>query len=150
MLYPNQRGIRIHRENIKNGNKEKFLAVKYENIVYAMNDLSNSAFKVYVYFITNKDNYVMGISPASINKVTGVCLETARKAIRELETKGYIVMSQHLKYHFFEVPHKEINCFGLEEEKNKWINVIENSEYKDYKPQKEISLNQDDKEEWFN
>ena len=149
MLYPNQRGIRIHREIVKSGTKEKYLLVKYDNLVYAMNDLSNSAFKVYVYFITNKDNYIMGISPAAINKVTGVCLETSRKAIRELETKGYIVMSQSLKYDFFEVPHKDVDRFGIEEDKNKWLNVIENSEYKDYKPP-ENHYNLDDKEDWFN
>jgi len=150
MLYPNQRGIRIHRENINSGTKEKFLAVKYDNLVYAMNDLTNSAFKVYIYFITNKDNYIMGISPAAINKVTGVCLETARKAIRELEIKGYIVLSQYLKYDFYEVPHKDIDSFGLEERKNEWINVIAKSEHKDYKPPEKYNLIYDDKEDWFN
>ena len=149
MLYPNQRGIRIHRETIKKDSKEPFLAVKSVNLFYAMRDLSNSAFKVYVYFIANKNNYVMGISPAAIRNQTGVCLETSRKAIRELEIKGYIVLSSFLKYDFYEVPHKDVERFGLEECRNEWLSVIEQSEYKDEKQKNRIDNIEDNNSNWF-
>ena len=148
MLYPNQRGIKIHREIIKKEYKEPFLTVKSSNLFYAMRDLSNSAFKVYIYFISNKNDYIMGISPAAINNETGVCVETARKAVKELEIKGYIVMSDYLKFQFYEVPHKNINGFGLEEKKNEWLEIIEKSDYKDTKQPIQLEK-EDEKEEWF-
>lgn len=104
MLYPNQRAITIHRETVKNA-KEPFLAVSNSNLFYAMNNLTNSAFKVYVYFLANKDKYQMGISPADIKNKTGVCIETARKAIKELELRKYIFLEEDFRYHFYERPY---------------------------------------------
>lgn len=52
-----------------------------------MRDLTNSAFKVYIYLLENKDNYIIGLSPADIYKNTGVCIDTVRRSICELESK---------------------------------------------------------------
>ena len=150
MLYPNQRGIKINREPIQKDSKESFLAVKSINLFYAMKDLSNSAFKVYLYFLANKNGYVMGISPAAIRNKTGVCLETSRKAIRELETKGYIVFSDNLRYSFYEVPHKDVSRFGLEERKEEYLSVIEQSKYKDIASRIAFNFEEDDYSDWFN
>ena len=145
MLYPNQRGITIHKELIQQGSKEPFLAVKNVSLFYAMKDLTNSAFKVYIYFLANRDKYRMGISPAAIKNQTGVCIETARKAIRELEIKGYIVYAGDMKYHFFEIPHKDEN-FGFECYREEFHKVFDQSQHKnDFK---EIDFN-DNEPEWL-
>lgn len=111
LLYPNQRLITIHRDPVPKGTKEPFLNINYANLQNAMKDLSNSAFKVYIYFVSNRDNYKMGVSPADIRDKTGVCLETVRKGIRELQNKGYIIYGDEYKYHFYEVQHFDKDNF---------------------------------------
>ena len=105
MLYPNQRLITIHRDAVSKGTKEPFLNIDCRNLQDAMKDLTNSAFKVYLYFVSNRDGFRMGVSPADIREKTGVCLETVRKGIRELQIKGYIIFEEDYKYHFYEVAH---------------------------------------------
>ena len=92
----------------------------------------------------------MGISPAAVRNQTGVCLETSRKAIREFETKGYIVFNDNLRYSFYEVPRKDIERFGLEERKTEYLSVLEQSELKDTLAKQNYEFKDDGDYKWFN
>ena len=53
VTYPNQRVVTVHREAIKSN----FLGIKNENWKAAARDLGAHAFKLYIYFASNADNY---------------------------------------------------------------------------------------------
>ena len=70
-----------------------------------MKNLSHTAFKVYVYFLFQKDGYSICYSPEYLHKAANMCKDTARKAIKELIEKGYIDENEK-GYEFYEYPKK--------------------------------------------
>lgn len=102
---PNQKIIRINREKVDKvaAQGRLYLIAYQDNLLYAMKDLSHTAFKVYMYFLFNKDNYSVAYSPEYIHKQANICKETARKAFKELQDKGYIIKSDR-GLDFYEYP----------------------------------------------
>ena len=102
---PNQKIIRVNREKVDKvaAQGRLYLIVYQDNLLYAMKDLSHTAFKVYMYFLFNKDNYSVAYSPEYIHKQANICKETARKAFKELQDKGYIIKSDR-GLDFYEYP----------------------------------------------
>ena len=92
---PNQKIIRVNREKVDKvaSNGRLYLIVYQDNLLAAMRNLSHTAFKVYVYLLFNKDGYSVAYSPEYIHKQANICKETARKAFKELQDKGYIISS---------------------------------------------------------
>lgn len=68
-----------------------------------MHELSNSAFKVYICLVSNQDGYRFALSPAAIKNQSGICIDTVRKCLRELESKGYITYVKENQYEFNEI-----------------------------------------------
>lgn len=114
---PNQKTVRINREKVDkvSGNGRLFLLAYQDNILEAMK-LSHTTFKVYIYFLFHKDGFNVAFSPEYIRKATNVCKETARKAFKELQEKGYIV-STHKGYEFFEYPRFSANLLPVGEKR---------------------------------
>ena len=115
---PNQKIIRVNREKVDKvaAQGRLYLIAYQDNLLYAMKDLSHTAFKVYMYFLFNKDNYSVAYSPEYIHKQANICKETARKAFKELQDKGYIIKSDR-GLDFYEYPKQAAKLFPIGEKR---------------------------------
>lgn len=106
--YANQNRVIIHKEKVPTGTgKERpFLLSFRDNLMEAMNDLSGTGFKVYIYLLCNSNNYTIDFSPAHISKEIGISKDSARSSLKEFERKGYLKVLGASKYDFFEVKDK--------------------------------------------
>ena len=132
--FPNQYSIVINREAVKtsSGKNRPYLIAYNDNLTTAMKKLSGTAFKVYIYLLSNKDNYKLEYSPQAIANEIGISKDSARKALKEFEVKRYIIPDrehpsslqfyeynsyveessnpndfQEIKYNYVPVKHKE-------------------------------------------
>lgn len=64
--------------------------------------LTPAAFKVYVCLLFNADGFKLRFSPENIRKMTGLCKDTIRKAMTQLELKGYLISIDWYRYIFRE------------------------------------------------
>ena len=104
--YGNKRQIKINREKVSNKDTGRlYLCAYQDNIQFAIQDLSASAFKCYLVFLMQKDKFVMDYSPEYIASIAKVCRDTARKAMRELQEKGYLIQIDEKHYDFYEWAH---------------------------------------------
>ena len=69
-----------------------------------MRDLSASAFKCYLTLVMNKDNFELDYSPEYISSVASICKDTARKSMKELCEKGYLIQVDNKNFNFYEYP----------------------------------------------
>ena len=97
---PNQRIIEIHREPL-GGN---FLGVNNENWKYAARVLGAQAFLLYIYFASNRQGFVLALSPQAIQKEIGMPPSTYRDQLKKLESLGFIERGEGNKLHFYEAP----------------------------------------------
>ena len=81
---------------------QPYLIAYQSNLEDAMKDLTASTFKVYIYLLCNKNNYSIEFSPEHISNVAGICKDSARRALNQLEQKGYLKQINEHKYIFRE------------------------------------------------
>ena len=91
ITYANQRTCEIIKTPCDNN--KPFLMINRDTLEDACKNLPNGAFKVYIYFVSNKPGFKMGISPQDIAEKCGISEDTARTAIKTLISKGYLVQS---------------------------------------------------------
>ena len=116
---PNQKIVHINRERVVKGSTASgrlYLIAYQDNISAAMKDLSNSAFKIYIYFLFHKDGYSIAYSPEYLRKAANICKDTVRKAFHELQEKGYIIESDR-GYEFYEYPKYSANIKPVGEQR---------------------------------
>lgn len=104
---PNQRIFTIRRDMPKQSkdNKRAYMVAYTDVIEEAGRNLSTvGAFKVYMYCITNQDNYRFGCSPQDIADKYGISLKTAKDGIDKLIENGYLVATGKNSYEFHERP----------------------------------------------
>ena len=104
---PNQNVVTIHREAAKSD----FLGIKNENWQEAARDLGAHALMLYLYLASNKNDYVLALSPAAIKKAIGMARSTYYDQLDKLIKKGYLVQTSGNGYEFYEVsqiPKEEI------------------------------------------
>ena len=108
MIYPNQRFIEIHKDPVEQSKATgRLYLIEYQdNILDACKDLSNSAFKVYIALILNKNGYKMDYSPECLHLLTGLCRATAKKALVELQVKNYIIQRDETHFDFYDYPRR--------------------------------------------
>lgn len=94
--YPNSKFITVKKEKVE----PPFIYASNKNVAFAMKDLSNSCFKVYICLIMNKDGYMATFSPANISSITGLHPDTVRKCFAELEMKKYILRVEGTEAHY--------------------------------------------------
>ena len=97
---PNQKIIHIHRAPLGSS----FLGINIDNVKNAARTLSASAFKLYIYLATNKDDFKLALSPAAIQRDIGMARSTFYDQCRVLESLGYLVKGKGNLYHFYENP----------------------------------------------
>lgn len=106
MFYPNQKEVVINREMVNKSSTRLFLCAYQDNISNAMKILTHTAFKVYICLLFNKDKFSVEFSPAYLSQVSGLCLDTIRKAFAEMEKKNFIVAANETRtlFNFYETP----------------------------------------------
>ena len=108
--YPNQKQVKVIRENVpKNTTNRAFLVAYQDNLKEAMLCLTPAAFKVYVCLLFNADGFKLRFSPENIRGMTGLCKDTIRKAMTQLEQRGYLKCIEYCKYVFKENPNLVID-----------------------------------------
>ena len=106
--HPNQSILKIIRNNVNTGTgKERpFLIAYQDTLKEAMTKLNGTAFKVYLFLLFNRDQFVLAYSPKYISKEIGICADSVRSAFRQLKAKGYIIINDKGKEIFYEVPRR--------------------------------------------
>ena len=97
---PNQRVITIHRAPLE-GN---FLGINNDNWKYAARVLGAQAFLLYIYFASNKPDFVLALSPKAIQKEIGMPPSTFRDQLTKLENFGFLEQGEGNRLNFYEVP----------------------------------------------
>ena len=109
--YPNQKMVQIHRDMPKQtkDNPRTFTAVYTDNIEAAATNLGtkHTAFKMYLYLLSNKDNYKFALSPQDFANKYGVSLKAAKDAVNDLIAAGYLVLREKKTFDFYETPHND-------------------------------------------
>ena len=102
---PNQRTVLVTRDMPK-GSKKPYMCAYCESIEAAARNLTPVAFKLYLYFISNQNNYREGFSTANFAQVYGCDVKSAKTAFHTLEEKGYLILDEGKKtsYTFYEKP----------------------------------------------
>ena len=78
--YANQKAIVINRTLPKKGERKKFLSAYYDSITLAARTLSGEvAFKLYLYLLSNQDQYIDNFSPANFSSDFGTSVDRTRK-----------------------------------------------------------------------
>lgn len=72
----------------------------------AMQNLTRSAFYLYMYFMQNQDGYVLHLSRSAAMKITSLSKSSYYLAFQELVDKHYIVECED-GYEFYECPQLE-------------------------------------------
>lgn len=93
VTYPNQKIITVFKEKCE----KDFLQIKNNNWKSASNILTYSAFKIYLYMASNKDEYTFALSYAAINEEIPMSRNTYDGAIKELIKNGYLSCSSEKK-----------------------------------------------------
>ena len=102
--FANQKTITIHKPKIVG----QFCQVPLECVYHAMVDLKDSAFKLWLYFASNADNYTFDFSFAHAAKCTGISESSRTRAMKELTEKGYLVDLGRNHYDFYLQPDIEL------------------------------------------
>lgn len=103
-FYENQNTIQIHRNLPQKGTTKPFLTVDTSIIFDAMNALTGTEFKTYMYLLCNANGFYLDFSPQHIGKTTGISRDSARSAFKTMEDKGYIVERKKGSYDFYDIP----------------------------------------------
>ena len=104
----NQKKITIQKEVVeKESGKNRPYMIAYVNTIEkAAQELKNSAFKVYIYLLTNQNQFYFGLSPQDISNRYGISIDAARDGIKTLIQKGYLsaVNDSETEYIFYDSP----------------------------------------------
>lgn len=86
-----------------------FSQINVRNMGLAMQDLTNSEFRVWCYFAKNAVGVELAISPAHAEEWGGISKSSFHKAFTTLKEKGYIVPKEGTTahYYFYERPEGE-------------------------------------------
>ena len=101
---PNQKVVHIHRAALNKDNG--FLGINNANWKSAARILGAQAFLLYIYLASNKDNFVLALSPAAIMTDIGMPRSTYHDQLRKLKSLGFLV-EENGSLHFYEVPKSE-------------------------------------------
>lgn len=93
-LFPNQHAIQIK----KTDPDKTFIMLNSNTLQNAAINLSAAAFKLWVYFAQNKNDFIFALSPQAIQNTFGMKEKQYRNALKELIKKHYIVQENIQKY----------------------------------------------------
>lgn len=112
---PNQRVIKTHKEKCGKDDKKYYTVINLKALAEAANNLSGSAFKMWIYLAKNQNNYKFALSKVDATSFCDFSKNTYYSAFAELEEKGYLIQGNCATYYdFYEVTKKK-----KEDKKNK-------------------------------
>lgn len=99
---PNQKTVQIHRSDLE----KNFLGINNDSWKAAARVLSGPAFKLYIYFASNKEGFNLALSPKAIQQDIAMPRSTFYDQLNILEGLGFLQKDNNKKnvYHFFERP----------------------------------------------
>lgn len=99
---PKQKIVKVNKEVC---NKQNLYAtINLEAMSKSAIDLDAGAFKLWVYFAKNQNNYEFALSSKDANETFGLKKKQYDNAVAELIEKGYLVQTEGLHFTFNEVP----------------------------------------------
>lgn len=126
--YPNQNTFLINKEDVKreSGKNRPYLTAYIDTIQTAAKNLTGNSFKLYIYLLSNVNNYTSAFSPKDVADRYGCSVDSAREAFKTLINKGYLTLIEgtKTKYIFRDVAvvtPKDITTF---------VNVLEKKQFK--------------------
>lgn len=91
---PNQKAFRVNKKREAIDRTDVRISDLFKrDILDASKDLKDTTFKLYIYFISNKDEYISGLSKVDVINKTGISESSYKRAMKELEEKGYLIYS---------------------------------------------------------
>lgn len=103
---PNQKNVKVNKVETKG---KIFAQMEMSALEEAARNLKAGAFKLWVYFAKNQNNYEFGLSSSDVLSTFGMKKDQYDGAIKELIDKGYLVQNSGNSYTFFEVVVKNHN-----------------------------------------
>ena len=99
---PNSKIITIQKTNVMEEREgEKVYLIACEDIIEAAaRNLSNTAFKLYMYLLSKPNGCSFPFSPKDVSEKYGCSVDSAREALKVLETKGYITLEKDTKTNY--------------------------------------------------
>lgn len=89
---PNQKAFRVHKKREPEDKSDVRISDLFKrDILAASRDLKDTTFKLYMYLISNQDDYVGGLSKVDAINKTGISESSYKRAMKELEEKGYLI-----------------------------------------------------------
>ena len=122
--YPNQKVITVKKTD-SDGN-HIYGIFNLEACSLAAHELSDKAFRLYIFLNLNQDGYTFALSPARIEAQFGINEKRCRSAVNELIEKGYVIQRENGTnwYTFFELPIRENDVPDKEKTHNVYIKVL--------------------------
>lgn len=112
---PNQKAIKVNKKRNPVDKTDIRISDLFKNDLFAASrNLKDTTFKLYIYLISNQEEYVSGLSKIDVMNKIGISESSYKRAMKELEEKGYLVYtgmsaedSHGMKlplYNFFAIP----------------------------------------------
>lgn len=98
---PNQKTITIKKEITDE--KHYYCKINLNALESAAIDLKSGAFKLWIYFAKNQDNYTFGLSNKAVAECFGIKKDQYDNAVKELIEKGYLIQQGKNNYYFKEI-----------------------------------------------
>lgn len=97
--YPNQNTFLINKEDVKreSGKSRPYLTAYIDTIQTAAKNLTGNSFKLYIYLLSNTNNYTSAFSPKDVSDKYGCSVDSAREAFKTLVNKGYLTLIEGTK-----------------------------------------------------
>jgi hypothetical protein len=102
---PNQKMVNVVKEPCNNEKKENhYSRINLDAMSNAALDLDAGAFKLWVYFAKNQDNFNFALSSKAVEENFGIKIKQYNNAVNTLIEKGYLVNTKGNNYEFREKP----------------------------------------------
>lgn len=129
---PNQKTIQVKKELCDSNNH--YTMINLNALECAARNLKSGAFKLWVYFAKNQDNYTLALSNKAVAEYFGIKKDQYDNAVKELIEKGYLIETAKNIYQFKELSEKATIKSGkkpqskvVETNTEKWENPITNN-----------------------
>lgn len=98
---PNQKVVKVNKEKCDKDNL--YATINIDAMEQAAQKLDAGAFKLWMYFAKNQNNFEFALSSKDVLETFGIKAKQYNNAVEELITKGYLVAEGGNKYTFNEI-----------------------------------------------
>lgn len=95
-LYKCQKAVIINKERRKENEYDVWYSGNKNDLFEASRTLKDTAFKLYMYLISNQEGYTFGLSRQDVIEKTGISSKSYDRAVTTLIELGYLVYTNQL------------------------------------------------------